>query len=247
MPKTVSIVTVTYNSEQTLGSTMESLLEQSYSDLECLIVDGASADGTVALAESYRERLEQRGIALRIISEPDEGLYDAMNKGIALATGDVIGILNSGDWYEADTAETVVKEFEKQDCDLLFANIRLYKKNGSSFVKKARLRRFQTSRNWNHPTMFVRSEVYKSHPFRGKGIHDDYGCYLQLVKEGYRIKTLDKVLANFPMGGISNQKGFRVAVQRVKDRYNWCYRANGYSRWYLAECVAMEVMKMVLG
>lgn len=222
-------------------------MHQTYSRIEYLIIDGASTDGTVALAESYREQMEQRGISLRIISEKDSGIYDAMNKGIRLATGAVIGILNSDDWYEPDTVETVVREFEKGGCDLLFSNIRLHKADGSSFVKKARLRRFQTSRDWNHPTMFVKAQVYQAHPFRNQGIHDDYGCYLQLVKEGYRIRTLDKVLANFRMGGVSNHKSLREAVGRIRDRYLWCYRVNGYSRWYLVECIVIEAAKMILG
>ena len=99
MHKTVSIVTVTYNSEKTLGATMESVLDQTCTEIEYLIVDGASTDGTVAVAESYRERMERKGIRLRIVSEKDRGIYDAMNKGIRMATGDVIGILNSDDWY----------------------------------------------------------------------------------------------------------------------------------------------------
>lgn len=247
MAETVSIVTVTYNSEKTLGITMESVLAQTYDRIEYLIIDGASADGTVSLAESYKERMEQKGICLRIVSEPDSGIYDAMNKGIQLAEGDIIGILNSNDWYEPDTVETVVKEFAQENCDLLFANIRMHKRDGSSFVKKARIRSFQTSRDWNHPTMFVRADVYKSHPFRNKGIHDDYGCYLQIAKEGYRMITLDKVLANFRMGGVSNHKSLKEAVQRIKDRYRWCYRVNGYSRWYLLECIAIEAAKMLLG
>lgn len=247
MPETVSIITVTYNSEETLGMTMESVLQQTFSEIEYLIIDGASDDGTVRLAESYRERMEKKGIRLRVVSEKDDGIYDAMNKGIRLATGGIIGILNSDDWYEPEAVETVAEEFAKGDCDLLFSDIRLHKADGGSFIKKARLRRFQTSRDWNHPTMFVRAEVYKSHPFRNKGIHDDYGCYLQMVKEGYRIRILKQVLANFRMGGISNRKSLKEAAQRIRDRYRWCYRANGYSRWYLAECVAVEAAKMILG
>lgn len=247
MSERVSIVTVTYNSEKTLGVTMESVLNQTCCEIEYLIIDGASVDGTVVLAETYRERMESRGICLRIVSEKDGGIYDAMNKGIRLATGTVIGILNSDDWYEPDAVETVAAEFAKGGCDLLFSDIRLHKADGSSFVKKARLRRFQTSRDWNHPTMFVRAQVYKEHPFRNRGIHDDYGCYLQLVKEGYRVRTLDRVLANFRMGGVSNHKSLREALGRIRDRYLWCYRANGYSRWYLVECVVIEMAKMVLG
>lgn len=246
MPETVSIITVTYNSEKTLGAAMDSVLNQTYSGIEYLIIDGASKDGTVELAESYRERMEAKGIRFRVVSERDDGIYDAMNKGIRLATGDIIGLLNSDDWYEPDAVETVEKEFLCNKCDLMFANIRIHKSDGSSFVKKARLRRFQTSRDWNHPTMFVKAEIYKSHPFRGKGIHDDYGCYLQMRKEGLRVTVVDKVLADFQMGGTSNHKGLKEALNRVRDRYCWCYRVNGYSRLYLLECIFMELLKMIL-
>lgn len=247
MADTISIITVAYNGETTIAGTMESVLAQSYSNIEYIIIDGNSSDRTVDIAEGFRSKMEAKGMQLRIVSEPDKGIYDAMNKGIRLATGKIIGILNSDDWYEPDTVETVMAEFADSGCDLLFANIRMHKTDGSSFVKKARLRSFQTSRDWNHPTMFVKAEVYKAHPFRMKGIHDDYGCYLQMRKEGLRIVTLDKVLANFRMGGASNHKSLREAVCRIRDRYRWCYRVNGYSRLYILECVAIEMAKMVLG
>ena len=67
------------------------------------------------------------------------------------------------------------------------------------------------------------------------------------MREGYRIRTLDRVLANFRMGGVSNRKSLREAVRRIRDRYLWCYRVNGYSRWYLVECVGIEAAKMILG
>ena len=247
MSKTVSIITVAYNSEATIAGTMKSVLAQSYSNIEYIIIDGNSSDRTVEIAEGFRSKMEAKGMQLSIVSEPDKGIYDAMNKGIRLATGAIIGILNSDDWYEQDTVDTVVNEFEKSGCDLLFANIRMHKTDGSNFVKKARLRSFQTSRDWNHPTMFVKAEVYKTHPFRMKGIHDDYGCYLQMRKEGLRIVTVDKVLANFRMGGASNHKSIREAATRIRDRYRWCYLVNGYSRWYLLECIAIEMAKMILG
>lgn len=247
MAETVSIITVAYNSEKTITGTMESVLSQSYGNIEYIVIDGNSTDRTVEIAEEFHSKMEARGIRFRIVSEPDQGIYDAMNKGIRLAEGEIIGILNSDDWYEPDAVETVVGEFKKSGCDLLFANIRMHKTDGGSFVKRARLRNFQTSRDWNHPTMFVKADVYKAHPFRMKGIHDDYGCYLQIRKEGYRIIVLDKVLANFRMGGASNHKSIREAVSRIRDRYRWCYRINGYSRLYMLECIVIEMAKMILG
>lgn len=243
----VSIVTISFNSEGCIGKTIESVLGQTYGNIEYLVIDGASSDSTVEIAEGYRAGLEKKGVSYRVVSEPDGGIYDAMNKGIRLAGGDIIGIINSGDWYEPDAVETAVETFRATGCDLMFADIRMYKSDGSSFIKKARQRKFQTSRDWNHPTTFVRSELSKKYPFRKLGIHDDYGFYLQIRKLGKKIVTADKVLADFSMGGASNHKNLKAAVRRIRDRYRYCYRVNGYSRWYLAECVVIEAAKMILG
>lgn len=242
----ISVVTVAYNSEKGIGKTIESVLRQSWGDVEYLIIDGKSSDRTVEIAESYRNALEEKGIMYQIVSEPDNGIYDAMNKGIRMASGDVIGLLNSEDTYEPCALQTVAETFARTDCELMFANIRIHKPDGSSFVKRARQRRFQTSRDWNHPTTFVRADVYKANPFRNLGIHDDYGFYLQMRRQNRRIVTVDEVLADFRMGGASNRKSLKAAGKRIMDRYKYCYRINGYSRWYLAECVFIEAVKMLV-
>ena len=244
---TVSIITETYNSEKTLRHTIESVLAQTYTKIEYWIIDGASSDHTVEIAEAYRPKLQAKGIRYHILSEPDNGIYDAMNKGIRHATGEIIGIINSDDRYEPEAVQTAVETFQHTACDLMYANIRMYKADGSSFVKKARTRKFQTSRDWNHPTTFVRAECYKKYPFRKLGIHDDYGFFLQMRKQGKKIVTVDRVLADFHMGGASNHKDLKAAKKRIRDRYLYCYRINGYSRWYLIECVAIEAAKFLLG
>lgn len=243
----ISIITIAYNSENCIGRTIESVLAQDYPDIEYWIIDGKSSDRTVEVAEGYRSAMEAKKIDYHVLSEPDGGIYDAMNKGIRLATGDVIGILNSDDTYEPDTLETVAATFEREHCDLMYANIRMHKTDGTTFIKKARMRRIETSRDWNHPTTFVRADIYKANPFRNLGIHDDYGFFLQMKQQKRNIVIVDKVLANFRMGGASNHKDLKAAVKRIRDRYKYCYRINGYSRWYLIECVVIEVAKMVLG
>lgn len=243
----VSIITVAYNSENCIERTIESVLGQTCSDMEYFIIDGASRDRTVEIAEGYREAFAEKGVPYHIVSEPDGGIYDAMNKGIRLANGEIIGLLNTDDTYEPEAIETVIDTFAKENCELMFANIRIHKQDGSNFIKKARLRKPETSRDWNHPTTFVKAELYKEYPFRNLGIHDDYGFFLQMKKQNRRIVTVDKVLANFRLGGASNKKSFKAAKKRIRDRYKYCYRINGYSRLYIVECVAIEVAKMVLG
>ena len=247
----LTIITIAYNSAEDIGRTIESVLAQEQGDtpytLEYLIIDGASSDDTVAIAESYIPAMAARGITYRISSEPDKGIYDAMNKGICLAEGDIIGILNSGDWYEPMAAATAADTFARTDCDLMYANICMHRTDGSTFVKRARQRRFQTSRDWNHPTTFVKAQLYKQYPFRCLGIHDDYGFFLQMRRQGRQIVTVDKTLADFVMGGASNHKDLKAAGRRIMDRYRYCYRINGYSRLYMIECVAIEAAKLILG
>lgn len=247
--RSASIITVTYNCENTIAETIESVLRQSCKELqlEYWIIDGKSTDRTLETVLGYSRRMEEQGIAYSVVSEPDGGIYDAMNKGIRMADADVIGFLNSGDWYEPDTLKVVQKVFAKTHCDLMFGHVRIYRQDGRAFIKKARQRKYQSSADWNHPTMFVRSGLYKEYPFLNKGIHDDYGFYLRMRKLPVRIVTADRVLANYRMGGVSNRREIRAVFQRIRDRYLYCYRVNGYSRWYLAECVMIETVKYLLG
>ena len=97
---------------------------------------------------------------------------------------------------------------------------------------------FLTNRNTN--SVFVILASFQN-------IHDDYGFFLQMRKQNRHIVIVDKVLANFSMGGASNHKDFKAAKKRIMDRYKYCYRINGYSRWYILECVVIEAAKMILG
>ena len=107
----VSVVTVAYNSEKTIAKTIESVLNQTYLEIEYLIIDGASKDRTVQIAKSYQKQFDDKGYTYRIISEPDCGMYDALNKGVALAQGEIIGQINSDDWYENNALQRVVETY----------------------------------------------------------------------------------------------------------------------------------------
>lgn len=243
----ISVVTVSYNCENSIAKTIESVMSQDYSDLEYLIIDGGSPDKTAQVADSYSEKMSDRGIEYRVLSEPDNGIYDGMNKGARLATGDIIAFLNCGDTYEPHALENVSAQFDLSECDIVLGNLKIIKTNGSSFIKKSRVRKYQTSRDWNHPAMFVRTELMKDNPFACLGIHDDYGFYLKMVKQGRRIKPIDMVLADFYMGGISNKKSLKMARKRIYDRYKYCYKINGFSSWYFIECFFMEAVKFLVG
>lgn len=244
----VSVITVVYNGENVIERTLESVYRQDYENLEYWVIDGASTDGTLAKVKKFKEMFLQKGIAFHYISEPDRGIYDAMNKGIQMAIGDMIGFINAGDTYEEGAVEVAVRTFKETDCDLLFGDLQIITSKGRTIRKKARQRSFyQTSRDWNHPTMFVKSEWYRKYPFANKGLHDDYAFYLRMRKQNCKIEVVNQKMASFWMGGVSNERNWKSVKRRIHDRYLYCYRENGYGSWYLAECVLTEVAKWLFG
>lgn len=247
----ISIITPSFNSEKTIHTTIESIVEQTYSRIEYIIVDGNSTDRTLETAESYRDALEKKGVAYRVISEPDKGIYDAMNKGVRMARGELIGIINSDDWYEENALQCVAETYEKTSFDMFYADLRIWQEDArgnlkEKMIKHSRLRKLAVSRDWNHPTTFITKEVYKKYQYKLESVHDDWDLALRIRKVGLRIVVLNEVLANFRMGGASNEKDLRKCIKRGKARYR-IYRNNGYSRWYWWECVAIEAVKWILG
>lgn len=242
----ITVITVSYNSQATIRDTIESVLGQTYPFVEYLIIDGLSSDRTVEIAESYREAFAGRGFAYRIVSEKDEGIYEAMNKGIDMAAGDIIGLLNSDDWYEEHAAAWAAAAYRKTHYDMMYANLRMIKRDGRVFIKKSRYRKhYITTREWNHPTTFITKEMYGIYRYACRGNADDLDLMLRIRKDGRKVVVVPKVLANYRLGGSSNRKQPKVAWNRFLSKYR-AYRDNGYSRWYLIECILMEGGKLFL-
>ena len=242
----ISIITVTYNSAATLRRTMESVLNQTYAPYEYIIVDGASTDETLEIAASMESAFTMRGIALKVSSEEDNGIYDAMNKGIERAKGDLIGIINSDDWYETDALKVVADAYAEEPFDLFWADLRMHMPNGTTFIKKARDRKHATSRDWNHPTTFISKDIYRQYHYRTKTLHDDYDLILRLKKAQVRSKVKNITIANFTMNGVSHERNLKAALKRCGIKYS-IYRDNGYSPLYFAECFAEEMGKLIIG
>lgn len=242
----VSVITVTYNSEKTIGRTMDSLVGQSSHQVEHLIMDGGSADKTLEIVERYRDIYEQCGMTLRVFSEKDRGPYDAMNKGLRLAAGDLIGVLNSDDYYNPCAIKTVEKLRRENDFDILMGAIRIHNGSSQTIIKHAKNTQYQTSRHFNHPAMFATRQCYHEvGEYKLGNVHADYGWYLKAVKMGKKILITDEVLTDFIIGGWSSRKSFRNTLDRISSKYA-VYRENGYSRLYWLECVAQEMGKFLL-
>lgn len=161
----ISIITATFNSGKTLRDTMESVLQQTYTDYEYIIKDGGSKDNTLDVVQEYAPKFGDR---LKVISEPDEGIYDAMNKGIEVATGDIIGILNSDDFYSDSTRlEKIVDVFHNTPfIDAITANTRDVLPDLSKTVRYTRsafYRRWMTHLGYvpSHPSFYVKRQCYE--------------------------------------------------------------------------------------
>ena len=240
----VSIVTVCYNGEKSIKETIESVLVQTYDELEYILIDGKSNDKTMDIVRKYQQKFETKGIIYRYISEPDYGMYDAMNKGIRMAEGELVGIINSGDWYEPSAVECAVQNYALHPYDLFYADLRVIGRK-RSFIKKAKDSRWVTSRYWNHPTTFISRQVYKQYEYKTENIHDDWDLILRIRKAGCKVCVANTVLANFYRDGISHEKSIKKAIERAGIKYR-IYRDNGYSRWYVLECYGIEAAKLLL-
>ena len=202
----ISIVTVCFNSENTIKDTIDSVLNQTYGNIEYIIIDCGSIDGTVEFVQSYGDKIA------RFVSEPDKGIYDAMNKGIALATGDIIGILNSDDFYIDELViEKVVKEFER-NIDCLYADlVYVRSENLNKVVRYYDSSQFAPSKvayGWMpaHPTFFVKKDIYSKYGvFRTDlKIAADFDLMLRfLYTHSLTYFYMQKPIIKMRMGGVS--------------------------------------------
>ena len=216
----ISIITITYNSAKTVQHALDSVQSQTYTDIEHIIVDGASTDGTKQLIEAYAKQHSN----VRWISEKDKGIYDALNKGIKLATGDIIGFLHSDDvFYSPDSIGQIAAAFEDEQVDVVYGDLQYCK--GPKVVRRWKSNDFNPHAlkyGWMppHPTMYVRKEVYQQvgeydEWFR---ISADYDMMLRIFTAGYKSKYIPEVLVSMETGGASN-KNAKARLSKTQEDY----------------------------
>ena len=210
----VSIITVTFNAKDFLEETFRSVWSQTYPNIEYIVVDGASTDGTRELIEANQDKIA------RWVSEPDKGLYDAMNKGIRMATGELIGIVNASDYFGKDTVEAVVQVYlAHPETGILHGNVNMLNEDGSFFkLKKPQSDDLTKGMCFYHPTCFVARKVYDKLggfdlAFRYSA---DYDFLLRCQVAGIPFIYIDKVLSNFRRGGVSTTSK-QAAMQEARD------------------------------
>lgn len=217
----ISIITVAFNNRVFLEDCIRSVLSQTYNDIEYIIVDGGSTDGTLDIIRKYEDKISAW------ISEPDGGIYDAMNKGIGMATGDVIGFLHSDDLYADEwVIERVAKAFVENGVQSVYGDLIYVNRNNSKVIRYWRAGRYSEgliNRGWMppHPTFFVRREVYENYGSFNTSlkIAADYELILRFFgKQKINTYYIPRVLIKMRMGGSSN-KNIRNIIRKTIEDY----------------------------
>lgn len=231
-----TIITVCYNSEKTIAKTLESVLNQTFQDFEYLIVDGCSTDGTLDIIKKYEPTFNGK---LKCISEPDRGIYDAMNKGIKLAKGKLIGMINSDDWYELSCFEKVIENYSVDKMKVYYGLMRYYK-NGEFYKVLSYNHSHLHLGMLNHPTCFVDARIYYA-----IGTFDlkyklaaDYDFMFRCCNAGIGFVHIESILANMAMEGASDK--FTILSRR--ETFEILYRYKKISR--LRKIIKFNEVKM---
>ena len=222
----VSIITATYNSEATIASCMKSVVQQSYQAIEYVVVDGKSSDDTLEIVK--QNQLNYPHVAFKIISEPDKGIYDALNKGIDNATGAIIGFVHSDDVLASDTIlSEIAKVFQNNALDGVYGDLQYVSHSNINHVirywKSQSFHPKLLKQGWMpaHPTLFLKHDIYKKYGNFDLSykIAADYDFMLRILKdETLKFSYVPKVITKMRVGGMSN-RSVKNILQKSKEDY----------------------------
>jgi len=233
----VSIVTIVFNGEKYIEQAIKSVLGQSYKNIEYIIIDGGSEDNTINIIKKYEHRLAHW------VSEKDKGISDAFNKGIAKAKGEIIGILNSDDWYESGTVNDVASSMHEYD--VAYGDIQYWRDDEKSFMQKGNVEYLEKESSILHPTVFVKRYCYEQ-----IGIFDlryrcamDYDFLLRLKVHNYQFIYLPKVLTNMRWEGFSDKQWLlgRKELLAIKNHYFPGRKISNYLFFYRNALAIMTI------
>lgn len=220
----LSVITACRNSVNTIRETIDSVRSQSYPDIEHIICDGASTDGTIEAVESYNGMV-------KLIYGPDKGIYDAMNKGIRAATGDVIAILNSEDFYTNNQViQKVVDKFQEHDADAVYGDLFYVDSDDTNKVirywKTGRFTQHKFLDGWMmpHPALFMKKQLYERYGYYRDEfqISGDYEMILRVfMRNPLVVRYVEEVLVKMRMGGASNNSILSRFIANKEDRLAW--------------------------
>lgn len=228
----VSIITVCYNAESTIERTIDSILNQSFTNYEYVIVDGKSCDRTLEIVNSYSDLFKKRGVRVTIISEKDNGVYDAMNKGCQLSNGEWITYMNADDSYHTDSAleEVFNSNIDYRECGIIYGNTKFCSENSLGEIRVGKkIESILKHLPFCPQAAFVRRSVQLKFPFNIKyKISADYDSFLRMYLNDEKFVHVDVVVADFYDGGISNSNIWETYKEDISVKDSNCV-LNKYS------------------
>lgn len=219
----LTVITVCYNSVNSLECAIKSVLNQSYKNVEYIIIDGGSTDGTVEVIKKYSPYIAYW------LSEPDEGIYQAMNKGIKAATGDLIGFLSSNDWYAEGALSAIADKFDETKADLIYGDAVVHEGEDITYQDNSRVKLEDSYYYMTviHPAFFVRTEIQKKYGFdESYRICGDYKFFMQVYRDKYRFVYTKHDIINYYLGGVSSDR----EKTSIEDR-RASYEVLGEEKW----------------
>lgn len=238
-----SIVTVCFNSDKTLMDTFDSVLSQSYSDFEYIVVDGQSKDRTVEIIKIYQQKFKARGIDFHYVSEQDSGIYSAFNKGILMSSGDFIVILNSDDIFKSEVlsrAHSIISS--NISFEIFHGEIELvdWEKKYKPIVKSPIVsisRLFWVEMSIYHPTMFISNKLYSKYLYdESLKIVADYKFVMRMLLDGHQFFNMNFVVVQMRIGGASS-----IFLPRIFERFHAC-RQLGFN---LIPCFLSSCLRII--
>lgn len=236
-----TIITPSYNSERTIERTIESVINQTYKNIEYIIVDGGSTDDTLQIIDKYKK---SANIDFHVISEPDNGVYDAMNKGIERASGELIGIINSDDYYECDAVSDMVNSMTIDKLQILYGFQRVFEQG----IEKRIViysHRFLEDQMITHPTCFVTKTVYEKYGLFNLEYKSsaDYEFMLRVSRhEDVKFVPVYKIISNFALGGMSGSVLGSEETAKLKYEYGIISKSRYYFLKMFFTCYRLSKM-----
>ncbi len=234
----ISIITIVFNGEKYLDQTIRSVLDQKYPFVQYIIIDGGSTDKSLDIIKNYEKDL------YFWISEKDNGISDAFNKGLSRATGEIIGIINADDWYEPNTFDRVAQQMG--DADICFGDVQFWKNGQKEFVQKGNLKLLSKEITIIHPTVFVKRKIYET--YGGFDLQYrcamDYDLLLRLQVNHCRFLYLPFTLANMRWGGLSDSSWITGCKEtlKIKNKY-FPEHTLRHRIYYLKHISAIQISK----
>ncbi len=241
-----SIITVAYNAAKCISETLDSILAQDFDELEVIVVDGASTDGTVDILRQYEAKMSGR---FRWLSEPDKGIYDAMNKGVAMAKGDFVNFLNCGDSYTPKALESVAAEIRlHQEAQVVYGITRYFDDKGEIRLVRENHTRFREM-NICHQSIWYRRELFDKYGNYDLTYHfmADYDMNIRLFQAGAVFLPIDAIVVNYSMTGVTSNPANKEEGQKetMTIFYKYGMVDEAHYKWFMGSFARHRIISRI--